>query len=133
MPDFNSFNPDNARLGAQFNAQQRKKGAEKPEVPQSSADSVADPYADLKVSPDVMFGMLAAQAKQNIPNLVSNSSIEKNVAHFSGTVSSTDHAQVTAMISDVYQQEFGKAPSATLLRAIVDNYLIGTPSVQQAV
>ncbi len=135
MTDFKGFNPDK-NLGANFNANRHGKNQQSGNKPETTEpQSTVDPYADLKMDPNRMLDLLAAQGKSNQAHFASTSSaanIEKTMEAFTSTMSPERHSLTSQMLKQTYQAEFGKAPSNALLQDMVDDYLIGHVSTQGA-
>jgi hypothetical protein len=128
MTDFNSINPEPSK--ANLNANRQNKNAQTPDAANDNTTAPAtDPYANLKMDPDQMFKLLDAQAKMNIPAGIDGSSA---MTSFSGAVSPERHARVSRLMEQAYTQEFGNTPGPGILQDLVDDYLIGRPSVQNA-
>jgi hypothetical protein len=132
MTDFKGINPDK-NLGANFNANRQGKNA-KPDhqAAQDENATAGDPYANLKMDPDRMMDLLAAQAKYNISGQFENTGIEKSINAFSSMVSPERHARVSHMLGQAFADEFGTQPSPEILQELVDNYLIGHVAVQNS-
>ena len=131
MSDFNSINPDK-NLSAKFNSQRPAQGGQPDAgaVPGKPADAV-DPYAELKMDPDKMLNLLAAQGRVNTQNQIENPGIERSVGAFTQAVSPEHHSQVAQTMSQAYQHEFGVKPHPAVLQDLVDNHIIGKPVVQK--
>lgn len=133
MTDFKGFNPDK-NLGTSFNTNRQNKKTQSEANPEASENQTpVDPYADLKMDPDRMLDLLAAQGKSNQARFTgpgNAGNIDKTMEVFTGSVSPERHSFVTRMLEQTYQNEFGKKPSPTLLQDIVDDYLIGQVSIQ---
>ena len=132
MTDFKGINPDK-NLGASFNTNRQGKGG-KPDDQTAQNDNgpAGDPYANLKMDPDRMLDLLAAQGKFNVQSNFENPGIERAMNAFADNITPERHAQVTRMMSQAYSDEFGSNPSPELLQDLVDNYLIGQPAIQNA-
>jgi len=129
MTDFNSINPDKK---LNFNAKkQNKGGSPDPNAGnQAGNNTPADPYAELKTDPGKMLNLMATQGKQNIQGQIESPSIERSISAFTGKVSPERHAHVTKLMAQTYQTETGRTAHPALLQDMVDNYLIGQPSIQ---
>lgn len=129
MTDFKGFNPGN--IGPNFNTNRQGKGNQAnagDEQPQSTPPQ--DPYAELKMDPDRMMSLLAAQAQYNIPNRIENPGIEKSMELFGSTISPERHERVSRLMSQAYTSEFGTSPHPEVLQTMVDDYLIGQVHIQ---
>jgi hypothetical protein len=137
MTDMNGFNPDK-KLGAHFTPGSKAKKQEAAEHSKPAAGENIDPYADLKVAPDRMLDLLAAQGKSQQMHAklggtpASIASIERSVESFVDSVSPERHSLMSRMLEQTFQQEFGKKPSPGLLQEMLDNYLLGQPVIQNS-
>lgn len=132
MTDFNGLNPDK-HIGPNMNPNRQGKGAQpEPGHAPEEAGAAGDPFADLKVDPNHMLQLLAAQSKLNISPDVENPGISRAVAAFANEVSPERFARLERIVSNAYEQEFGKVPSPELLQDILADYLIGRPVIQSA-
>ncbi|WP_303674533.1 hypothetical protein [Vampirovibrio chlorellavorus] len=134
MTDMNGFNPDK-KLGAHFTPGSKQKKQEAPETGTSAAGEPGDPYADLKITPDRMLDLLAAQGKSQHMHARlggSPSSVERAMDSFMGTISPEGHSLMSRMLEQTFLQEFGKKPSPAMLQEILDNYLVGQPVIQNS-
>jgi hypothetical protein len=132
MTDFNSINPDK-NLSAKFHSNRQAKGGQPdPNAAKGEAAPTGDPYAELKMTPDKMLDLLAAQGRVNSQNQIENPAIEKSVNAFTKSITPERHAQVCKQLEQAYVAEMGSKPHPAVLQDMVDNYLIGKPMVQNA-
>ncbi len=130
MTDFNNINPDRS-LNAKFNTHRPAQGGQPDATAaQGQSGESVDPYADLKMDPDKMLNLLAAQGRVNTQTQIENPGIERSVGAFTQAVSPEQHSQVAQQMSQAYQHEFGVNPHPAVLQDLVDNHLIGKPVVQ---
>lgn len=130
MTDFSNLNPDNnLRTGGLTPG--RQSGPPKPDgnVEQPAAPP-GDPYADLKMDPDRMMALLSAQSRANIQR-IEHPGIEKSMDAFKNEISPERHAEVTQKISRLFANEFQSPPNPEMLQQLVDDFLIGQPSIHR--
>ncbi len=134
MTDMNGFNPDK-KLGAHFTPGSKQKKQEAAETNKPVTGEPGDPYADLKIAPDRMLDLLAAQGKsQHMHAQLGGgpANIERSIESFVDSVSPERHSLMSRMLEQTFQQEFGKKPSPTLLQEMLDDYLVGQPVIQNS-
>lgn len=114
--------------GSQLNNQSQNKHAQ-PEAEASEAAATVDRYADAKKDPNTILNLMAAQGRQNVSPDVA---MQAKMLDFGKNITPESHAATVSMMQDAYTQEFGKAPSASVLQSMVDDYLIGSPQITLA-
>ena len=132
MSDFNNINPDK-NLKANFHTNKKAKGGA-PDSQAGTPDTTpsTDPYAGLKMSPDKMLDLLAAQGKVNSQNQIENPAIERSVLAFTSKVTPEVHAQVTQKYTQAHINETGRKPHPAVLQKLVDDELIGTVEIKNS-
>lgn len=134
MTDMNGFNPDK-KLGAHFTPGSKPKKQEAAEAGSAQPNGSTDPYVDLKIPPDRMLDLLAAQGKsQHMHAQLSGvpANVERSIERFMDTVSPERHSLMSRMLEQTFQQEFGKKPPTELLQEMLDDYLVGQPVIQNS-
>ena len=126
----NGINPNdpNRLNAAQFN--QQKKGKAANEGQESDAPVNSAPAPRQTVDADKMMGLLGQLGAQNLGQ-IENVGMDKSMAQFESMISPEAHAKLYSSFERSFKEEFGFQPSAQLVQEALDNYLIGTPSVQQ--
>lgn len=125
----NGINPnDPNRLNAAQFSNQKKGNA--PEAGNESNASVNPAPADRQtVDADKILGLLGQMGAQNLGQ-VENVAMDKAMAAFSNTITPEAHAKLYSSFENAFKNELGIAP-ANLVQAALDDYLIGTPVIQQ--
>lgn len=126
----NGINPNdpNRLNAAQFN--NKKKGAA-PEPGTDNNPSVNAAPADRQtVDADKILGLLGQMGAQNLSQ-VENVAMDKSMAAFANSVTPEAHAKLYSTFESSFKEEFGFQPSPQLVQEALDNYLIGTPAIQQ--
>jgi hypothetical protein len=130
MTDFNSFDPSKKNINnANLNPNRQGKGKEEAPAEGAEQQSAGDPYADLKMDPNKLMNILAAQAKQNASK-IENVSVNSSVAAFSEFMSPERHSRLSRMFEQAYKEEFGSIPDEGTLQNILDDYIVGQPVIQ---
>ena len=122
---------DHNRINQAKMSQQKKQQGPEAEK-QEAAPVTPAPIERQTIDPDRMMDLMAQMGAMNMAaGNVENVSVGRNLDTFLNNVTPDAHAKLYSTFENAIRSEFGIDPSPELVQEALDNYLIGTPVVQQ--
>lgn len=126
----NGINPNEHNRINKSNLNQQKKGSQPESAAEQEAAAQAAPDHHQPVDPSKIMDFLSSQGMMNISN-VENVPVVNSMMRFLDRVSPENHEKLYASFEKAFQEEFGITANPNLVQEALDDYLIGTPVIQQ--